>query len=270
VRWRTQDADSARLRDELRQAARAWNEHGRHDDRLWTGIAYREFQLWRERYPVGLSEVENAFGAAMVAHANRRMRRRRLSAAAVLCIAVVVGVVTTTLWRRGVAETRRAEAGKLLALAQARLEEDLTEALAYARASLELADTPEVRRFAVEVLWRGPVARILPVQRMAEEAGLPDDPTGVGGFELSPDGRWLATNNGTNRRVLLFPSDGGPPRTLTRQPDGNVNLLAFGPRGDLLVTGGSGRPLDRLGKRRLDPPLAHAGRDEAAAAHPAL
>ncbi len=44
VRWQTQDQDGAQLRDELRQAARTWDEHGRHDDRLWTGTAYREFQ----------------------------------------------------------------------------------------------------------------------------------------------------------------------------------------------------------------------------------
>ncbi len=55
VRWQTQDPDAAQLRDQLRQAARTWDEHGRTDDRLWTGTAYREFQLWRERYPGGLT-----------------------------------------------------------------------------------------------------------------------------------------------------------------------------------------------------------------------
>ncbi len=28
VRWQTQDAEGAQLRDELRQGARAWDEHG--------------------------------------------------------------------------------------------------------------------------------------------------------------------------------------------------------------------------------------------------
>ncbi len=40
VRWQTQDQEGAQLRDELRQSARAWDEHGRHDDRLWTGTAF--------------------------------------------------------------------------------------------------------------------------------------------------------------------------------------------------------------------------------------
>ena len=36
VRWQTQDADSVRLREELRRAARTWNEHDRSADYLWT------------------------------------------------------------------------------------------------------------------------------------------------------------------------------------------------------------------------------------------
>ena len=43
VRWHTQDADGARLRDELRQAARLWDDHDRASDYLWTGTAFREF-----------------------------------------------------------------------------------------------------------------------------------------------------------------------------------------------------------------------------------
>ncbi|MEJ2190666.1 MAG: winged helix-turn-helix domain-containing protein, partial [Acidobacteriota bacterium] len=47
VRWQTQDADAAQLRDQLRQAAKTWDEHCRTDDMLWTGSAYREFSVWR-------------------------------------------------------------------------------------------------------------------------------------------------------------------------------------------------------------------------------
>jgi hypothetical protein len=37
ARWRTQDADGAQLRDQLRQAAHLWDERGRRDDLLWPG-----------------------------------------------------------------------------------------------------------------------------------------------------------------------------------------------------------------------------------------
>ncbi len=54
VRWQTQDADAAQLRDQLRQAAAAVaGAKGRPRDLLWSGTSYREFAVWRERYPVG-------------------------------------------------------------------------------------------------------------------------------------------------------------------------------------------------------------------------
>ena len=53
VRWQTQDADAAQLRDQLRQAARTWDEHGRSDDMLWTGTAYREFRRGGSATPAG-------------------------------------------------------------------------------------------------------------------------------------------------------------------------------------------------------------------------
>ena len=84
MRWQTQDADAAQLRDQLRQAARTWDEHDRSDDTLWTGTAYREFAVWRERYPGRLTENEEAFANAMTSLATRRKRRRRMAAAAAL------------------------------------------------------------------------------------------------------------------------------------------------------------------------------------------
>ena len=57
MRWRTQDEDGAQLRDQLRQAARLWEERGKPEDLLWTGTSYQEYQLWRERYPGRLSEA---------------------------------------------------------------------------------------------------------------------------------------------------------------------------------------------------------------------
>jgi serine/threonine protein kinase/WD40 repeat protein len=170
-----------------------------------------------------------------------RRNQVTVTAASMVALALVLGIVASTwLAFRERQQRQRAEAGKLLALGQTRLEGDPTAALAYARASLELADSPEARRFAVKVLWRGPVARILPVERMTREHQLPQDPSLLGRIELSPDGHWLAAPSGSNRRVLIFPWDGGPPRALPPQPGGNTWASEFGPRSDLLITGGFG------------------------------
>jgi hypothetical protein len=63
VRWQAQDAEGAVLRDQLRQAARAWQEKGRSDDLLWTGTFYRELAQWLERYAGGLTATEQAVDA---------------------------------------------------------------------------------------------------------------------------------------------------------------------------------------------------------------
>ena len=161
VRWQTQDADAAQLRDQLRQAARTWNEHDRSDDMLWMGSAYREFASWRERYPGGLPETEEAFGAAMTALAGRRRRRRRIAVAAIIAVLIVGLTVVGSFWQRSVRDARRAEASSLLSQAQLELESYPSAAVAYATASLELSDSPEARHLALEALWKGPTAFVV-------------------------------------------------------------------------------------------------------------
>ncbi len=136
---------------------RTWDEHGRPDDLLWTGSAYREYSVWRERYPGGLDRDrggvcrghDHARRPAAPATPSRWWRSHSLLLVAGLA---VVG----SFWRRSVREARRAEAANLFALAQLQLEDHPTATIAYAIASLELADNPEVRRLALEALWRGP------------------------------------------------------------------------------------------------------------------
>jgi hypothetical protein len=102
LRWRTQDAEGALLRDQLREAARLWEEHDRPPDRLWTGSAYKEFQLWRERYPGGLSAVEEAFSVAMVRQAGRRRRRVRLALTSVFVVLLGVIAAIGGFWWKAV------------------------------------------------------------------------------------------------------------------------------------------------------------------------
>ena len=208
VGWQTQDADSARLRDELRQAARTWDEHGRTDDMLWTGAAYREFASWRERYPGGLSDLEQAFANAMTALAARRRRRRRLAAAASFALLLAVLAVVGTLWSRSVVETRRAEAAKLLVLGELELEKYPTAALAWATKSMELRDSSQVRMLALRALAHGPPVRVLePTASMND---------GFFDAAMSPNGEWLATSD---MRVRLWNQNGADPFDIGYEAD---------------------------------------------------
>ena len=199
VGWQTQDADSARMRDELRHAARSWEEHGRHRDRLWGGAAFREFAVWRERYPGGLSELEEDYSRAMTAHAKRRKRRRRMAVAvAFLVLLAVLGVVGVSR-QQAIAEANRAEAAKLVALAQARLQTDPTEALAFTTASLEMADTPAARSFVMRALWEAPPALVL------------DSAGGPAVFpRFSPDGSAIASMGFRDAAAVWWDTGDGP------------------------------------------------------------
>jgi WD40 repeat protein len=249
VRWRTQDQEGAQLRDELRQAARSWDEHGRHDDRLWTRTAYREFALWQERYPGGLTEVEEAFADAMTSLAGRRQRRRRIAVASMLIIAAVVVTVTTTLWRRSVLQQLRADAATLLAQAQVELEAYPSAAVAYASASLELSDTEQARLLALEALWKGPTALVVNEDRTFEPA-------------FTPDGRWLVQPIDASPSIRLVAADGSndileridtddTSRILIRTDREWDNFLSFGFGGERKSVGLWSAPEGRLLAKRF-------------------
>ena len=229
VRWQTQDADAAQLRDQLRQAAHTWDGQGRSDDTLWTGSAYQEFALWRERYPGGLTEIEEAYAAAMTTHAKRRKRHRRIAvAAAFVVLLAVLGIVDVSR-QQAVAEARRAEAARLVTLGQTQLDDYPTAAIAYATASLGVADSMQARLLALEALWRGPPARILSITSGQGEG------QGYYRHTISPDGRWLAAT-GTGGTALLISNDGGPPKLLRHPVMGGTQYVSFGPDSRTLVT----------------------------------
>jgi len=219
MRWQMQDAEGAKLRGELRHQSQLWDEKDRPDDLLWTGTAYQEFLIWLERYPGGLTTIEEEYARAMTAHAERQRRRRRFAITAAFGILLLIlGVITYLGWRadlerrRAEAQARRAEAAKLLALAQLRAEVDPTEALAFTTASLELADTSEARYFALRTLWETPVA----FERISEAEANNE-------LAFSPNGNRLVTfGNSDEMQVLSL--EGGAPLVLSGH--GSVSLQA--------------------------------------------
>jgi WD40 repeat protein/DNA-binding winged helix-turn-helix (wHTH) protein len=215
VRWQAGDAAGAVLRDQLRQAARAWQERGRPEDLLWTETSFRELALWRECYRGGLTAGEEEFAEASARLAGRRRRRRRIAAAAGFAFLLAVVAVVTSLWRTSVLEVSRREAAQILALGRLELEDKPTAALAHALASLERADSDEARRFALEALWHGAPAIVLPGN--------------INEVDFSPDGKWLATG-GIYAGAQLWSIEGGPSKPL-----GDGRLPQFSPRSDFLA-----------------------------------
>ncbi len=227
VRWQTQEAEGAQLRDQLRQASQLWEQKSRSDDLLWTGTAYREFELWRERYPGGISESEEAFSRAMHSRDTRERRRRRIAVAGAFVTLLVVLAVVSVFGERARQNELISEARRLHMLAEAKMEEDNTVALALATASLEREDNPDVRQTALRALWHAPTRFVL---------ALKDTRMNMGSAVLSPNGDWLATIS--DEGVLLWPRDGGEPRRLEVEPRPDAyetTTVQFHPQGDLLV-----------------------------------
>jgi WD40 repeat protein len=230
VRWQTQDEEGARLRDQLRQAAHLWEEKSRSPDLLWTGTAFQEFELWRGRYPGALTRLEEDFARAMADKARRKRRLVRAAAVAVVLVSTGVAIAIAVSRHKAVVAAERAEASKLLALAQLKLQDDPTEGLAFAIASLELADTKEARVMALRALQEAPPAWEVP-------SGISDAKIPA----FSPDGRHLAVA-GHSADVGVWDESGGPPVRLpdheTSPRGGNVAAWAST---EMLVTGLSGR-----------------------------
>jgi WD40 repeat protein len=228
VRWRTEDEGGAQMRDQLRQVARLWEEKGKPEGLLWTGTSFQEYQVWRARYPGGLSEVEETFGGAMATAAGRKRRRRRAAVAAGFAALLAVAMSLGVMWRRSVWETRQREAGQLLALGRLRVTDSPNAALAFATASLDRADNAPARRFAVEALWQGPTALFVTGALAAPS------------FLWSPDGRWLALGGGGGF-VLLERGVGGE-----RRLSSNGLPQAFTPDSrHLIVLTEQGEPRER-------------------------
>jgi serine/threonine protein kinase/WD40 repeat protein len=229
VRWQTQEADGAVLRDQLRQAAQAWHDRGRPEDLLWSGSAFRDFSVWRERYAGAISSTEEAFAAAAARLAGRRRRRRRLATATVIVFLLAVSTAIGISRQQAVSEARRAEAAQLLALGQVHLDSYPTAALAHALKSLELADTRAGRLLALRALQTGPIATLTPV---VAESELPLNAYSVPAF--SPDGEWLAL--GSWSRVSLFHRSGEKRAVLGDfAHSDDVVDVAFSPRSDVLM-----------------------------------
>jgi WD40 repeat protein len=248
VRWQAQDTEGALLRDQLRQAAQAWQDRGRPEDLLWTGKPYRELSLWRESYPGGLSSTEEAFAQAAAKLAGRRRRRRRIAVVSAFVALLAVVAVVLVSRQQAVASALRAEASKLLALVQLELESYPTAAVAYALKSIELSDTREARLLALRALQRGPTAIVAPDRDFRQ-----------GGVEFfytafSPSGEWLAL--GGARQVEVLNRDGRAPLVLEDWPTGpryvSTVRVGFG-AGDTLVTNQAGdvRALTVPGGREL-------------------
>ncbi len=126
-------------------------------------------------------------------------------AATVLLLLIGFGIWMSVLYRQSEMARLQAEASNLLSLARIQSDIPPSSALAYAQASLELADSPAARRFAIEALWHGPTAQV------ARSA-----PSMASTFSVEGDYLALGTHDFTSDKsaMALLSAAGGSPRLL--------------------------------------------------------
>ena len=234
VEWRREDAEGARLRDQLRAAARQWQERGRPRGMLWRDETLAEYSIWRARHASALTEIEAAFASASLAQAARARRARGLLiAGTIVALAIGLGVLyrsnQATRRERAVAEAqsalaskRETEARENAALAQRRLVDQYME---QGRQATVGGDPRRALVFLEQATNEGATGRALELMigfNAQRFAGLiaAYESGGLSGSEidLSPDGRWVASA-GTNEVVVWDAATGAPRHTLASHGD---------------------------------------------------
>ncbi len=202
VRWRSEDAEGARLRDQLRQAAQQWAARGRPRGLLWRDEALTEYRIWRQRFPGRSTALEEEFGQASTAYAaaGRRIRRGLLLLA---FSALSVFIVFLTLANRRV--TASSKLAKE-ALAQSNeeqgrqylLSDKPLEALVYLQEAFSAGHQSAGMRFML-----GRILYLL----SAEKWAVRPDPNGLA-LDVSADGTRVATATGDDHVQIIDTNDG--------------------------------------------------------------
>ena len=113
----------ARMHDQIRTAARQWQDQARPDGLLWRGDALADFEVWtRHTSAAPLGDLEAEFIAACRRVARRARRNRRVLVAAGM-LTVLAGVVTAlgVVAYRAALETRTTEQLAEMRIAQAEM-----------------------------------------------------------------------------------------------------------------------------------------------------
>jgi serine/threonine protein kinase len=112
-RWLDENQDDAALVDQLRVAARQWQQKGFDAGLLWRGDSADEARKFRVRYKGPLSDVERGFLDAVISHATAQARRRRaaiIGGFTALSLIVIATMVLLVIIQKSRAEAKDNEA----------------------------------------------------------------------------------------------------------------------------------------------------------------
>ncbi len=233
VEWRREDSEGARLRDQLRTAARQWDSRGRSRGLLWRDESLAEYRIWRVRYPGALTVVEDEFGTASVAAATRG---RRIQRSVMVAAFLVLGVGLTVMFqlRQGAEEQRGIAQRRLVASyvdqgRQALMASDHARAAAYLLEARRIGGETKAVRFMLERATK-PLAAHLHALEL--------DAGSVWAAAYDPTGDLIATAHDNGQAAVWLARDGSRLAVIAAS-QGTVFDVAFSPDGSKLATAGA-------------------------------
>ncbi len=230
VSWRREDAEGARLRDELRAAAVQWDRRGRPRGLLWRDDALAEYRIWRARYEGALTEVEEVFGRESTAVARRGRRQWQAVIAASFAMLAAGLAVLFVMHQR--AEDARAEVSRQLLDSyleqgsQALRSDDYYEAILFLSKAFEMgAEGPEI-----ELMLSMAAAAFEPQVAAARHEG------SIWETAFSPDGEQVVIITGAGLVYLRDGHDLAPLHEIEGHGD-EVYRVSWDPMGERFATG---------------------------------
>ncbi|HEY5920032.1 MAG TPA: WD40 repeat domain-containing protein, partial [Kofleriaceae bacterium] len=220
------------LRDQLRTAARQWQDRGRPAGLLWRGDALAEYERWRKRYPGRLAELDEAFAVASVADARRGRRFRNVTIATAFVVLAAAVVILIYL---------RARAESLSQAARAQYVAGLVE---QGRRALQAGDSLGAARHLVHAYDEGARGRALglmlarAVQPLKTRVRSFSIGAPVRTAELDREGKRIAVVRVGDPHVSVLDIAGGAEQRFDTE-DASAYGAAFDPRGTRLAVGGT-------------------------------
>jgi WD40 repeat protein/serine/threonine protein kinase len=226
----------ARMHDQIRTAARQWQDQARPDGLLWRGNVLADFEVWTRHTstaPLGDLEEEFIESCRRVARRARRIRRSLVAAG---MLTVLAGVVTAlgVVAYRAETKTRTAEQLTEMSITQADVERgrqallhgEFAEALLYLTQAYQRGDhSPDVKFMLARALQ----------PRLAEQARFTSASGRFWSALFSPDGKRIVTTDDECARVW----DAQTNQLLFTLPHAKtVYQAVYTPDGTRLVTAG--------------------------------
>ena len=249
--WLDDDVEGQRILHHLSGAADAWDTLGRPDSELYRGVRLARTLDWQAATFSALTETERDFLSAARAASEaeelsaveRARAQARLISRLRLVLAGAVVLLVLALAAGGVAAVQSDRASDNAAKAvmnetaaearrvgaRALVTDDIDDSMLLAVAGVRLDDSPETR----DSLF-GAIARHPELIASTQMAGRP-----VGYFDVSPDGRTVATYDDANH-VRLYETDTGQllaeyQAGTDRRPNWTSRSVSFSPDGRTLA-----------------------------------